>query len=149
MRLHLLKPAPGAVKKPKRVGRGPGSGHGKTSCKGHKGQKARSGGGVAPWFERGQTPLYRRVPKRGFTRPNKSEYAVVNLESLELKFQAGETVTPQSLREKGLVKGRFDGVRILAKGELSKSLAVHAHHFSRHAMEKIEAAGGTWEVLGQ
>ena len=131
------------------MGRGPGSGHGKTSCKGHKGQKARSGGGVALWFEGGQTPLYRRVPKRGFKRPNKRDYAIVNLGTLDIKFQAGETVTIQSLKEKGLVRGRFDGVRILAKGELTKPLAVHAHHFSRQAVNKIEAAGGTWEVLGQ
>ncbi|HDD53241.1 MAG TPA: 50S ribosomal protein L15 [Thermosulfidibacter takaii] len=147
MRLHDLRPAPGAVKKPKRVGRGPGSGHGKTSCRGQKGQRSRSGGGVAPWFEGGQTPIHRRLPKRGFKCPTRKEYAIVNLETLEIKFQAGDVVTPEVLREIGLVKRLGHGVKVLARGELTKPLTVKAHLFSRQAIEKIEAAGGKAEVL--
>ncbi len=147
MRLHDLRPAPGAIKKPKRVGRGPGSGHGKTSCRGQKGQRSRSGGGVAPWFEGGQTPIHRRLPKRGFKCPNRKEYAIVNLESLEIKFQAGDVVTPEALKEVGLVKRMGHGVKILARGELTKPLTVKAHLFSRQAAEKIEAAGGKVEVI--
>jgi len=147
MRLHDLRPAPGAVKKPKRVGRGPGSGHGKTSCRGQKGQRSRSGGGVAPWFEGGQTPIHRRLPKRGFKCPNRKEYAIVNLEVLEIKFQAGDTVTPEVLKEMGLVKSMGHGVKILARGEITKPLTVRAHVFSRQAADKIEAAGGKVEVI--
>ncbi len=147
MRLHDLRPAPGAIKKPKRVGRGPGSGHGKTSCRGQKGQRSRSGGGVAPWFEGGQTPIHRRLPKRGFKCPTRKEYAIVNLEALEIKFQAGDVVTPEILKEAGLVKRMGHGVKVLARGELTKPLTVKAHLFSRQAIEKIEAAGGKAEVL--
>ncbi len=147
MRLHDLRPAPGAVKKPKRVGRGPGSGHGKTSCRGHKGQRSRSGGGVAPWFEGGQTPIHRRLPKRGFKCPTRKEFAIVNLEALEIKFQAGDVVTPEVLKEMGLVKKLGHGVKVLARGELTKPLTIKAHLFSRQAIEKIEAAGGKAEVL--
>ncbi len=147
MRLHDLRPAPGAVKKPKRVGRGPGSGHGKTSCRGQKGQRSRSGGGVAPWFEGGQTPIHRRLPKRGFKCPNRKEYAIVNLEALEVKFQAGDVVTPEILKEVGLVKKMGHGVKILARGEITKPLTVRAHVFSRQAAEKIEGAGGKVEVI--
>ncbi|RLD96383.1 MAG: 50S ribosomal protein L15, partial [Aquificota bacterium] len=126
---------------------GPGSGHGKTSCRGQKGQRSRSGGGVAPWFEGGQTPIHRRLPKRGFKCPTRKEYAIVNLETLEIKFQAGDVVTPEGLREIGLVKRLGHGVKVLARGELTKPLTVKAHLFSRQAIEKIEAAGGKAEVL--
>ncbi|RLD99516.1 MAG: 50S ribosomal protein L15, partial [Aquificota bacterium] len=131
MRLHDLRPAPGAVKKPKRVGRGPGSGHGKTSCRGQKGQRSRSGGGVAPWFEGGQTPIHRRLPKRGFKCPTRKEYAIVNLETLKIKFQAGDVVTPEVLREIGMVKKLGHGVKVLARWELTKPITVKAHLFSR------------------
>ncbi len=147
MRLHHLRPVPEAMKKPKRVGRGPGSGRGKTSCRGQKGQRSRSGGGVAPWFEGGQTPIHRRLPKRGFKPLVSKEYAIVNLEVLERKFGAGEEVTPETLRERGLVKGKGQDVKILAKGGLTKPFKVKAHAFSRKAVEKIEAAGGKAEVL--
>jgi len=147
MRLHDLKPAPGSVKRPKRVGRGPGSGHGKTSCRGQKGQRSRSGGGVSPWFEGGQTPIHRRLPKRGFKCPTSKRYAIVNLEALERKFAPEDVVTPEVLRDKGLVKKMYNGVKILARGELTKPLTVKAHAFSSQALEKIEAAGGKAEVL--
>ena len=144
MRLHDLKPNPGAKHRRKRLGIGESSGKGKTSGKGHKGQKARSGGSIRPGFEGGQMPLYRRLPKRGFNNNAfKTFYGVVNLDSLEKIFSAGDTVSEESLRKAGLVKGRFDGVKILGRGELTKALKVHADEVSATAREKIEKAGGT------
>ena len=146
MRLDELKPAAGSSKKRKRVGRGDGSGHGKTSCRGHKGQGARSGGNVQPGFEGGQMPLQRRLPKRGFHNPFRVEMSVVNLGQLE-SFPAGVEVTPESLTEHGLLAGTQRKVKILGEGSLSKALTVRAHGFSAKAKEKIEAAGGKVEVI--
>ena len=147
MRLEDLRPAPGAVKPRKRVGRGPGSGQGKTAGKGHKGQKARSGGGTRPGFEGGQMPLYRRVPKRGFTPRERTEYAVINLKAFA-EFRAGDVVDPDRLVSARLIKNAERGaVKILGKGELSRPLTVKAHAVSASARQKIEAAGGTIEVL--
>lgn len=146
MRLHDLAPNPGARKRARRVGRGDGSGRGKTSGRGQKGQGARSGGRKPVWFEGGQTPLQRRVPKRGFKNPFKKVYAVVNLDDLN-RFEAGTVVTPELLRERRLVRGRVDGVKVLGDGELTHSLQVQAHAFSKSAVEKIEAAGGKVEVI--
>ncbi|MFV9511641.1 50S ribosomal protein L15 [Tepidibacillus sp. LV47] len=146
MKLHELKPAEGARHTRKRVGRGIGSGNGKTAGRGTKGQNARSGGGVRPGFEGGQNPLYRRLPKRGFRNPMRKEYVVVNLDALN-RFEAGTTVTPELLKEKGLVKQIKDGVKILGNGELNVQLTVKAHKFSQSAIEKIAAAGGKTEVI--
>jgi large subunit ribosomal protein L15 len=146
MRLNELYPAEGSTKKPKRVGRGIGSGMGKTSTRGHKGQKARSGGGVRPGFEGGQMPLVRRVPKRGFTNIFKKQFAIVNVEDLN-EFQDGTTVTPELLKEAGLIKNVKDGVKILGNGELTAKVTVSAHYFSQSAKAKIEAAGGKAEVI--
>lgn len=146
MKLDDLKPAPGSNRKRKRVGRGDGSGHGKTSCRGHKGQGARSGGNVAPGFEGGQMPLQRRLPKRGFRNPFKTDVAVINLQQLEA-FDAGSEITPQTLSEKGLVRGKNRQVKILGDGALSKALRVKAHGFSAKAKERIEAAGGKAELI--
>jgi len=146
MKLHELKPAPGSRHAKKRVGRGIGSGMGKTSTRGHKGQWARSGGGVRPGFEGGQNPLYRRLPKRGFTNIHRKEYAIVNLEELN-RFAAGSEVTPETLIESGLVKNPKDGIKILGDGELKVQLTVKANKFSRSAVEKIQAAGGKTEVI--
>ncbi len=146
MDLSNLKPAPGSTKNRKRIGRGPGSGTGKTSGKGHKGQNARSGGGVKPGFEGGQMPLQRRIPKRGFVSRNKKVYNLVNLRDLEA-FEAGTVVGLEEYGKAGLVTGIKDGIKILADGELTKSLTVQAHKFSKSAAEKIEAAGGKVEVL--
>ncbi len=146
MKLHELKPAEGSRKERKRLGRGIGSGQGKTAGKGHKGQNARSGGGVRPGFEGGQTPLFRRLPKRGFTNINRKEYAVVNLDSLNV-FENGTEVTPELLIETGLVRKELAGVKILAKGSLDKKLTVKAHKFSSAAEEAIKAAGGQTEVI--
>lgn len=146
MLLNKLKPAPGATKKPKRVGRGPGSGHGKTATKGHKGQKARAGGVKGPGFEGGQMPLQRRVGKRGFHNPFKKYFEVVNLDLIDKKFSEGEVVNPDALREKGLIKKSLD-VKILSRGVLTKPLVIQAHKFSRKAIEKIEGAGGRAEVI--
>ncbi|MFO7767093.1 MAG: 50S ribosomal protein L15 [Pelovirga sp.] len=146
MDLSQLKPAPGSTKNRKRIGRGPGSGSGKTSGKGHKGQNARSGGGVKPGFEGGQMPLQRRLPKRGFTPLCKKDYNLVNLRDLEC-FDAGTTVDMEQYGKAGLVRKVKDGIKILAEGELSKPLTVQAHKFSRAAAEKIEAAGGKAEVI--
>ncbi|MBT2681163.1 50S ribosomal protein L15 [Bacillus sp. ISL-35] len=146
MKLHELKPAEGSRKERKRLGRGIGSGQGKTAGKGHKGQNARSGGGVRPGFEGGQTPLFRRLPKRGFTNINRKEYAVVNLDSLNV-FEDGTEVTPELLIETGLVRKELAGVKILAKGSLEKKLTVKAHKFSSAAEEAIKAAGGQTEVI--
>lgn len=147
MRLHELKPAPGSKKSRRRVGRGIGSGLGKTSGRGHKGQGARSGGTKGPAFEGGQTPIHMRLPRRGFSNAAfAKEYAVVNVESLA-RFSPGEVVTPERLMEVGLVKSLRDGVKILGDGELNIPLTVRAHRFSKSAIAKIEAAGGKAEVI--
>lgn len=145
-KLHELQPAPGSRHERTRRGRGIGSGLGKTSGRGHKGQKSRSGGGVRPGFEGGQMPLQQRVPKRGFTNIFKTEYAVVNLTSLD-KFQEGAEVTPESLLEAGVIKNVKDGVKLLGNGEIAKPLTVKVHAISKTAAAKIEAAGGKVEVL--
>ena len=146
MNLSQLKPGEGSKKNRKRVGRGPGSGHGKTSCRGHKGQNCRSGGGVRRGFEGGQMPLQRRLPKRGFYNLFKKEYAIVNISDLE-KFEAGSVITPEELVEKGIVKKIADGVKILGNGELHNALTVKAHKFSGSAAERIRTAGGEVEVI--
>ena len=143
MRLHTLKPNPGAKHRRKRLGIGESSGKGKTSGKGHKGQKARSGGSIRLGFEGGQMPIYRRLPKRGFNNKDfKTFYGVVNLDSLEKNFASGDTITEASLRKAGLVKGRFDGVKILGRGEITKALTIDVDEVSDTAREKIEKAGG-------
>ena len=147
MKLHELKPAEGSRKNRNRVGRGIGSGNGKTSGRGHKGQKARSGGGVRPGFEGGQMPIYRRLPKRGFKNIWAKKYAEVNVETLEKKFDNGETVDPVALIERGVLKNVWDGVRILGNGELTKKLKVVANGCTKTAAEKIKAAGGTIELI--
>ncbi|MFD2672452.1 50S ribosomal protein L15 [Marinicrinis sediminis] len=146
MKLHELTPAPGSRKERKRKGRGIGSGNGKTAGKGHKGQNARSGGGVRPGFEGGQNPIYRRLPKRGFTNIHRTEYAIVNLNELN-RFAAGTEVTPETLLESGVVKNAKDGIKILGNGEVTVKLTVKANKFSQSAVEKIEAAGGKTEVI--
>ncbi|MGG3937721.1 50S ribosomal protein L15 [Anoxybacillus kestanbolensis] len=146
MKLHELQPAPGSRKGRNRVGRGIGSGNGKTSGRGHKGQNARSGGGVRIGFEGGQTPLFRRLPKRGFTNIHRKEYAIVNLEALN-RFEDGTEVTPELLLETGVVSKLKAGIKVLGNGELTKKLTVKAHKFSASAKEAIEAAGGTTEVI--
>ena len=146
MRLHELKPAPGSRTAPKRVGRGIGSGLGKTSGRGHKGQKARSGGKVRRGFEGGQMPLFQRLPKRGFHNKFGHRWTVVNVGLLDV-FADGSTVNPQLLLDKGMVKTLKDGIKILGDGELTKKLMVQAHSFSASAVEKIEKAGGRTEVI--
>lgn len=146
MKLHELKPPVGAKKAPKRVGRGTGSGLGRNAGKGEKGQKARSGGGVRPGFEGGQMPLYRRLPKRGFTNIFAKEYAEINVERLNI-FEDGTEVTPELLLQKGIVKKAKDGVKVLGNGELQKNITVKAAKFTKAATEKIEAAGGKVEVI--
>ena len=147
MKLHTMKTAEGATFTRKRVGRGIGSGLGKTSGKGHKGQNARSGGGVRQGFEGGQLPLFRRLPKRGFTNAMfKTEYAVINLSDLN-KFEDGATVSPELLKEMGLVKKQLDGIKVLGNGKLEKKLVVKAHKFSNVAKEQIEKLGGKAEVI--
>jgi large subunit ribosomal protein L15 len=143
MRLNNLKPRPGAKHRVKRLGCGESSGHGKTSGKGHKGQKARSGGSIRLGFEGGQMPLIRRLPKRGFNNSAfKTQYAVVNLDELEV-FDAGSQINEQLLREKGLISGKFDGLKILGRGEITKKLTVEADKFSESARQNIEQAGGS------
>jgi len=146
MKISDLSPAPNSKKKPKRLGRGPGSGHGKTAAKGHKGQAARSGGTKPAWFEGGQQPLTRRVPKRGFTNIFKKEYVLISLAKLE-RFDADALVTPKLLHDSGLLKKSGQQFKILSDGVLTKSLVVSAHKFSRKAIEKIESVGGKVEVL--
>jgi large subunit ribosomal protein L15 len=146
MRLHELKPSPGSRTVSKRVGRGPGSGSGKTASRGHKGQKARSGGGVRRGFEGGQMPLFQRLPKRGFTNIFRKELSEVNVETLN-RFEAGTVVTPQLLKDKGIVKSLKNKIKILGNGALEKELTVQAHRFSTQARDKIEAAGGRAEVI--
>jgi len=146
MKLHELSPAEGSRHTRKRVGRGTGSGMGKTATRGHKGQNARSGGGVRPGFEGGQNPLYRRLPKRGFNNRFRKEFAIVNLEELN-NFAAGTEVTPEVLLESGIVKAPKDGIKILGNGEITVKLTVKANKFSQSAVEKIQAAGGQTEVI--
>ena len=147
MKLHELRPNEGAFQTKKRVGRGVGSGLGKTSGKGHKGQNARSGGGVRPGFEGGQLPLFRRLPKRGFSNAMfKVEYATINTSDLE-KFEDGAVVTPELLKEMGILKKQLAGVKVLGNGNLTKKLTVKASKFSASAVEKIEAIGGKAEVI--
>jgi large subunit ribosomal protein L15 len=147
MSLNRLRPPKGARKDKKRVGRGPGSGHGKTASRGSKGAKSRSGFRFKRGFEGGQMPLHRRVPKRGFHNPFRVEYAVVNLDTLAEVFEAGSAVTPDLLRERGLVRKTGVRIKVLGRGEIAKKLTVQAHKFSGTAAEKIAAAGGTTEVL--
>ena len=147
MKLHELSPAPGSVKKAFRKGRGSGSGNGKTAGKGHKGQNARSGGGVRPGFEGGQMPLARRLPKVGFNNIFATQYAIVNVADLEAAFNAGDVVDTEALKAKGLVKKTLDGVKVLGNGELTKALTVKAAAYSASAKEKIEKAGGKAEVM--
>ena len=147
MKLNEIKPALGATKTSKRLGRGTSSGHGKTSGKGHKGQNARSGGGVRASFEGGQLPLYRRLPKRGFSNAMfKVKYAVINLSDLN-KFEENAIVTPELLKEMGLVKNQLSGIKVLGNGTLEKKLVVKAHKFSNIAKEQIEKLGGKAEVI--
>jgi large subunit ribosomal protein L15 len=149
MDLSKLKPAPGATQSRKRVGRGPGSGLGKTAGRGNKGARSRSGFKVKRGFEGGQMPLHRRVPKRGFTNTFRTEYAVVNLDQLDARFDAGATVTPDALREAGLVRSRHTPIKVLGRGEVTKALTVHAHKFSGKAAEKLAASGGKAEALAK
>ena len=147
MKLHELKYNEGSVKNSKRLGRGTSSGHGKTSGKGHKGQNARSGGGVRIGFEGGQNPLFSRVPKRGFNNYNfRTRYAIINVGDLN-KFEDGAEVTPEILKEMGLVKKQLDGIKVLGNGKLDKKLTVKATIFSKTAKEKIEKTGGKAEVI--
>jgi len=146
VRINDLRPAPGSRHERKRVGRGIGSGLGKTSGRGHKGQKARTGGGVRPGFEGGQMPLQRRLPKRGFTNIFKKEYALINVGDLN-RFEPGTEVTPELLLQSKVIKKLKDGLRVLGEGELTRPLTVKAHHFSQTALEKIQAAGGKAEVI--
>ncbi|KEZ49461.1 50S ribosomal protein L15 [Metabacillus indicus] len=146
MKLHELKPAEGSRKTRNRVGRGTGSGNGKTAGKGHKGQNARSGGGVRPGFEGGQTPLFQRLPKRGFTNINRKDYSIVSLDKLN-QFEDGAEVTVELLVEAGVISKVKSGVKVLGNGKLEKKLTVKANKFSASAKEAIEAAGGTVEVI--
>lgn len=146
MQLNTIKPAIGSTKNRKRIGRGIGSGHGKTATKGHKGQKARSGGSVKPGFEGGQMPMHRRLPKRGFTPLAKKVYALVNLCQLEV-FEAGSVVDAEALQKSGIISDICDGIKVLATGDLTRALTIKAHKFSATAREKITAAGGTVEEI--
>ena len=145
MRLSDLSPAPGSNRKNKRVGRGPGSGHGKTSCKGHKGQKARSGGQTKSGFEGGQMPLQRRMPKRGFTNIFKKQYAIINLK--DLNNVSDSVITPELIIERGLIRNIKDGIKVLGEGAITKPLSIKAHAFSASAKEKIHRAGGSTEII--
>ena len=146
MRLHELKAVPGATRAPKRKGRGTATGQGKTAGRGMNGQNSRSGGGVRPGFEGGQMPLYRRIPKRGFTNIWRKEYEIVNVETLN-RFDSGTEVTPELLIAEGIVKQVKDGIKILGNGKLEKNLTVQAQKFTKSALEKIEAAGGKAQVI--
>jgi len=146
MKINELSPAEGSRRTRKRVGRGPGSGHGKTSCRGHKGQNSRSGGGVRPGFEGGQMPIHRRLPKRGFKNPFRKEYSVVNVGDLS-RFEPNTQLDPDSLQEAGLVWKMLDGVKLLGNGEISQPLVVRIHKISNSARTKIEGAGGKVEIL--
>lgn len=147
MKLHELSPAPGSTHVAKRVGRGAGSGNGKTAGKGHKGQKARSGGGVRPGFEGGQMPLQRRIPKRGFINNFATKYATVNVAELNNKFEDGAVIDAEAIIAAGLVKKSYDGIKVLGNGEITKNLTIKAAAFSQSAKEKIEKAGGKTEVI--
>jgi large subunit ribosomal protein L15 len=146
MKIEDLKPAVGKSRKVKRVGRGIGSGHGKTSCKGHKGQKARSGGTKGPGFEGGQMPLQRRLPKRGFKNRLAVNYAVINLKDL-IKIEGVDTITPEILMEKGILKDLKDGLKILGEGEIRRPITIKADAFSASALSKITASGGKAEII--
>lgn len=146
--LNDLRPARGANRKRKRVGRGMGSGHGKTATRGYKGQLSRSGTSMRPGFEGGQMPLHRRLPKRGFTNIFRKEYAIVNVSEL-VEFEDGTKIDLESLRDRGIVKKRLDGLKVLGNGEINRPLHVRAHKFSKSAIEKIQKAGGTIEVIEQ
>lgn len=147
MKLHELSSVDGSTHRRKIVGRGPGSGHGKTSGRGEKGQKARSGGGVHIWFEGGQTPLYKRLPRRGFSNARFAvKYAIVNVSDLN-RFKDGDVVTPELLKESGLVKKELNGIKVLGSGKLEKKLTVKANIFTASAINKIEELGGTTEVI--
>ena len=147
MKLHELTPAEGSTKVAKRIGRGHGSGNGKTAGNGHKGQKARSGGSIRPGFEGGQMPLQRRVPKRGFNNIFAAKAAIVNLGDIDARFEAGAVVDAQALMDCGLVKDCKNGVKVLGNGEMTKSLTIQAKSFSKTAQNKIEGAGGKAEVI--
>ena len=147
MKLNELRPAEGSTRESFRVGRGPGSGNGKTAGKGHKGQNARSGGGVRPGFEGGQLPLYRKLPKRGFNNKFATVYAIVNVSDLDKNFQDGDVVTLEALLAKKIIRKAFDGLKVLGDGELTKKLTVQATVFSAAAKEKIAAAGGQAEEV--
>lgn len=147
MKLHELRAVPGAKKAPKRKGRGTATGQGKTAGRGMNGQNSRSGGGTRPGFEGGQMPLYRRIPKRGFTNIWRTEYSILNVDDLN-RFEAGAVITPDMLKEAGLVKQmKNGGIKILGNGELEKNITIQAHKFSKSAIEKIESAGGKAEVI--
>jgi large subunit ribosomal protein L15 len=146
MKLHEIKPARGSTKRRKVVGRGRGSGHGTTAGRGGKGQTARTGSSIPAWFEGGQMPLIRRLPKRGFTNIFKKNYAIINIEILD-RFESGQEVTPALLVSQGLIRSRNDGVKVLGTGTLTKTMTVHAHKFSQSAAAKIEAAGGKVQVI--
>ncbi len=148
MSLDKLKPAAGAKRSKKRVGRGPGSGNGKTAGRGHKGAQSRSGYSYKRGFEGGQMPLHRRVPKRGFNNIFRTEYDVVNLDQLEARFEAGATVTPDALREAGLIRDRRARIKVLGRGDVTKALTVQAHKFSGSAAQKLAGAGGKAEAIG-
>lgn len=146
MQLNTIRPAAGATKDRKRIGRGPGSGHGKTATKGHKGQKARSGGSIKPGFEGGQMPMQRRLPKRGFEPLSRKEFVVINVSQLDL-FESGAVVDPSAIISRGLASNLRDGIKVLAKGKITKPLTVKAHKFSAAAKEQIIAAGGSVEEI--
>ena len=146
MKIHELSPARGGRKAGKRVARGPGSGHGKTACRGHKGQKSRSGGGPRPGFEGGQMPLQRRLPKRGFSNPFRKRFSVVNVKDLD-RFEPNAQVDAEALKASGLVKRVEDGVKLLGNGEISHPLQIKVHRVSRTARQKVEAAGGTVDLV--
>ena len=146
MKLHELKPNKGSVKNRKRLGRGTATGQGKTAGRGQDGQNSRSGGGTRPGFEGGQMPLYRRLPKRGFTNPFRKDWTIINIEDLN-RFEEGTVVTPQLLKESGMIKKDRYGLKILGDGQLEKQLTIKAHKFSQSAIKKIEAAGGKAEVI--
>ncbi len=146
MKLNELSPAPNSSKNRKRIGRGVGSGHGKTACRGSKGHNARSGGGVRPGFEGGQMPIQRRLPKRGFTNIFKKEYAIINLSDLD-RFEKGSLVDEAALVREGLVKGKRVGIKLLGNGEIKQALTIQVHKASRSAQEKVLAAGGKVEVM--
>lgn len=146
MKINELSPAEGSRKKRKRVGRGPGSGHGKTCCRGHKGQRSRSGGGVRPGFEGGQMPLHRRLPKRGFTNIFRKEYNILNVEDLN-RFEPNALLDAEAFKQAGLIKKMMDGIKLLGTGEITRPVVVRLQKVSKTAKEKVEAAGGKVELI--